>query len=97
MIRQHELDPPEARALPPAKPDQEDDRSGRRSEARRFRVEAQQRDVLAGMAGESGEARSIERQVLDGGLDPDERSCPAMNHLPAERRGDPFGEASWSR
>jgi hypothetical protein len=59
VVGQEQLDLPETIALPPAQPDQERNGPGRRREARRLRVEADERRVRRRLAGETAEPLAV--------------------------------------
>ena len=88
VIRQQELDLPEAAPFPPPETDEECERPGRRREARRLGVEAEEGSARRWLTRQSGEPLPIERQERRRGLDPDEAAAGRADKLPVELGGE---------
>jgi hypothetical protein len=82
----------EALAFPPAKTDQEGERSRRGGEAGRLSVETDKRRGRRCLSRESGKAMAIERDGHGPRLDPEECAVRPSDHLAIDRRREPFGE-----
>ena len=98
MVGQQELDLAEPVALPPAEPDEERDRAGRRREAGRLRVEADERRVRpAACPGSDASAIAIDRQDDGRRLDADDRPARVEDQLAVEGGRQPLRRARSSR
>jgi hypothetical protein len=90
VVREEELDLPEAAPFPPPQADQERERPGGRGEPGRLGVEAEEGSARRWLTRQSGQPFPIERQERRRGLDPDEAAAGRPNELAVEFGGKPL-------
>src|SRR5437667_6160365 len=92
MVRQEELDLPEAIRVPPSEADEERDRPGSCREARRLRVEADERSRRWWLARQATKPFTVQRKDERRGLAADHRTRRVEHDLTVERGCEALGE-----